>query len=372
MGKHLVLVGGGHAHLTALRELRAFTGGGHGATVVSPEPYQYYSGMGPGMLGGAYRPRETRFNIERMTRERGGEFLKDRVVGVDPVGRRLSLASGKTLDYDVASFSIGSSVPTESLDVSGPVYTVKPIVNLLRARREVLAESCPLDAVVAGGGPAGAEVAANLAELIRRAARLGSVTLVTGGELMEGYPGRVRSLIWKGLSRRGVRISQGKRVVAVEEGGVRLSDGSRLGAGLVLLALGVRPPGLFRDSGLPVGDDGGLLVNHYLQCAAHPEIFGGGDCISLEGEGLAKVGVYAVRENPVLFHNLRAALEGRPLMSFDPGGGYLLAFNLGGERGVLWKGPVIFNGRLAFRIKGFIDRRFMRRFQVSGETEEED
>jgi NADH dehydrogenase FAD-containing subunit len=372
MGKHLVLVGGGHAHLTALRELREFTGGGHGVTVVSPEPYQYYSGMGPGMLGGTYRPQEIRFNVERMARERGGDFVEDRVLGVDAGARRLSLASGKALEYDVASFSIGSSVPRESLDLAGPAYTVKPIVNLLRAREEVLGASCPLEAVVAGGGPAGAEVAGNLAELLREAGRTGFVTLVAGGELMAGYPGRVRSLIRKGLSRKGVRISQRRRVVAVEQGAVRLSDGSKLGAGLVLLALGVRPPSLFRDSGLPVGSDGGLLVNHYLQCVAHPEIFGGGDCISLEGEGLSKVGVYAVRENPVLFHNLKAALEGRPLKMFNPGGGYLLVFNLGRGVGVLNKGPVTLDGKIAFRIKDYIDRRFMRRFQVSGETEEPD
>lgn len=362
MGKHLVLVGGGHAHLTALKELRAFTDAGHKVTVVSPEPYQYYSGMGPGMLGGTYRPREIRFNVERMARERGGAFVDDRVVSVDPQGRKLTLASGGVLGYDVASFSIGSEVPRGDLEIAGHAYTVKPIANLLRAREAVLGGSGPLEAVVAGGGPAGAEVAGNLVELLREAGRMGSVTLVAGSALMNAYPRRVRSLVRKALERKGLSIVEGKRVLSVEEDGVSLSGGAMLGAELVILALGVRPPGLFRDSGLPVGPDGGLLVNHHLQCVSHPGIFGGGDCISLEGEGLAKVGVYAVRENPVLFHNLGAALSGRPLRRFD----------LGGSIGVLSKGPLSLDGRLAFRIKDYIDRRFMRRFQVSGETEEAD
>lgn len=74
----------------------------------------------------------------------------------------------------------------------------------------------------------------------------------------------------------------------------------------------------------------------------------------------------------MLFHNLRAALSGRPLRRFNPGGGYLLVFNLGGGVGVLSKGPLTLDGRVAFHIKDYIDRRFMRRFQVSGETEEAD
>jgi len=33
---------------------------GHRVTVIMPSSYQYYSGMGPGMLSGIYRPQEVR------------------------------------------------------------------------------------------------------------------------------------------------------------------------------------------------------------------------------------------------------------------------------------------------------------------------
>ena len=77
-----------------------------------------------------------------------------------------------------------------------------------------------------------------------------------------------------------------------------------------------------------------------------------------------KVGVYAVRQNPVLYHNLVARLEGDALMPFDPGGDYLLIFNLGGGVGVLKKRWLEFGGRPAFLIKDYIDRKFMREFQA--------
>lgn len=49
MSKHLVLVGGGHAHMTVMLNLADYISRGHRVTLVSPSPYHYYSGMGPGL-----------------------------------------------------------------------------------------------------------------------------------------------------------------------------------------------------------------------------------------------------------------------------------------------------------------------------------
>jgi NADH dehydrogenase FAD-containing subunit len=113
-----------------------------------------------------------------------------------------------------------------------------------------------------------------------------------------------------------------------------------------------------------------LLVNSFLQSTVYPEIFGGGDCIALEGNPLAKVGVYAVRQNPVLFHNLMAYLEGDRLRKFNPGGAYMLIMNMGNGTGILWKKSLVINSRISFLLKDFVDRKFMKKFQVSGERDE--
>jgi NADH dehydrogenase FAD-containing subunit len=103
---------------------------------------------------------------------------------------------------------------------------------------------------------------------------------------------------------------------------------------------------------------------------AYPDIFGGGDCISLEERSLAKVGVYAVRQNPILFHNLLAALEGGKMAVFKPQKDFLLIFNMGNGQGIFWKKNWVWENRFAFLLKDYIDRRFMRTFQVSGELGE--
>ncbi|MFW5810093.1 MAG: pyridine nucleotide-disulfide oxidoreductase, partial [Thermodesulfobacteriota bacterium] len=84
MSKHLVIVGAGHAHLTLLKRMAELTEQGHRATVISKGAFHYYSGMGPGMISGAYTPAEIRFHVRQMTESRGGLFLEDAVVRIDP------------------------------------------------------------------------------------------------------------------------------------------------------------------------------------------------------------------------------------------------------------------------------------------------
>jgi len=373
MSKHLVLAGGGHAHLSVLAAAGDIVRRGHRVTLVSPAPFHYYSGMGPGLLGGTYRSRETRFHVARMALERGAAFVEDAVVRIDPLRRTLLLASGGEIGYDVVSFNTGSRIPVERLapaDAPG-VVTVKPIDALAAARRSILAAppGLPLRLLVAGGGPAGVEIAGNLQRLLRESGRGGEIDLVAGTQLLPDFPEAVRRLAAASLQRRGVRLHVGVRVEGIEGRTARLGDGRTLPCDLAFVAVGIEPSPIFRASGLPTGPDGGLLVNRFLQSSAHPELFGGGDCVCFAERPLDKVGVYAVRQGPVLRHNLLAALEGGALRPFEPQRDYLLILNLGDGRGVLRRREIVVDGRHAFRLKDWIDRRFMRTFQVSGELE---
>jgi len=376
MGRHIVLVGGGHAHMTTMLNAREFVERGHAVTLVSPSEHHYYSGMGPGMLAGTYRPQQVRFNVRRMVEARGAQFVESRVVGVDAGGRLLSLESGEQLPYDVVSFNTGSFVPMENIvpEPQPNVFPVKPIIELLRAQRlirEQLAGDAEVRILVVGGGPAGVEICANAWRLAAGHDGRAHITLLAGHELLPASPAKVRRRVLASFKRRGIEVVTGPLAERVADGEARFSDGGAVAYDVALCAVGVRPYPLFRDSGLPTADDGGLLVDDNLECVGHPDVFGGGDCISMQGRQLARVGVYAVRQNPVLHHNLLAALEGGELEEFKPGGDYLLILNMGDGSGILRKRGLVWHSRLAFRLKDFIDRRFMRRFQVSGELEEE-
>lgn len=82
--------------------------------------------------------------------------------------------------------------------------------------------------------------------------------------------------------------------------------------------------------------------------------------------------MHAVKEGMLLRVNLLSALEGRRLDTYTPQRHYMLIFNMGDGRGVLWKNSFAVEGRLAFRLKNHIDKGFMKKYQVSGELLEQD
>lgn len=368
MKKHLVLAGGGHAHMVTLSNLRRFIEKGHRVTVIQPSEHHYYSGMGPGMLGRTYTPEEIRFATRRVVEKMGGTFVRGRIDRIDADAGSVHLESGDSIPYDVISCNVGSQVPRNM--VSGPlddIYLVKPIERLLEAQRRIidLASDRALAIGIVGGGPSAVEIAGNLWKLTRGPRmQPAAIRLFTKTKVMPHHPDGVRIKALGSLQKRGIEIVENCRVQTVRTGKVADDSGKTHELDIVFVAVGVVPHPVFRESGIPTGPDGGLLVNRHLQSAAYPNMFGGGDCIHFQESPLDRVGVYAVRQNAVICHNLMAALEGGPLQPFDPGSGYLLIFNMGDGTGVFYKRPILFGGRLAFIIKDYIDRRFMRRFQA--------
>lgn len=370
MGKRLVLIGGGHAHMQTLANIGNFVAQGHSVTVIAPSPYHYYSGMGPGMLSGIYTPEEIRFATRHVVEKYGGVFVPGKAVRIDPAQKTVFLENGQPVSYEVLSCNAGSFVPP-AVDISAsdcPIFSVKPIEKLLEARKQLLAlaASRRVKIAIVGGGPSAAEIAGNTWRLLRDAGGpMPSITVFAGSKLMGRLPDAVRRRAYNSLRRRDIEILESTRVKAIGNNKVLADSGAEYATDFIFLALGIKPSRLFADSALPVGPDGGLMVNAYLQSPDHPEIFGGGDCIHFSPKPLDKVGVYAVRQNPVLYHNLMAALEGAPLRRFDPGGDdYLLVYNLGDGTGILRKKWLVVNGRLAFLVKDAIDRKFMRKFQA--------
>lgn len=368
MKKQLLLIGGGHAHMVTLANLATFINKGFGVTVIQPSEYHYYSGMGPGMLGGTYSPDDIRFATRRLVEAKGGRFILGKAFSIDPQKRVVFLEEAEeAIPYDVLSCNAGSFVPREMIQGSMEnIFTAKPIEQLLVAQERILeyAAAGKTSIAVIGSGPSSLEISGNIHQLCREKAVIMPMIRIFGGRnFMSGRPERVRRLARQILSRKGVEIIENGYVRQIDAGRIVLENGQEYTADIIFPSVGVKPSPIFARSGLPVGPDGGLRVNEYLQSVDHKNIFGGGDCIYFEAEPLDKVGVYAVRQNPVLYGNLLAALENRPLAKFQPGGKYLLIYNLGDGEGILSKWSITFAGKLAFYLKDRIDRRFIRTFQ---------
>ena len=358
----IVLAGGGHAHLHTLRRVPDLARRGFDVTLVNPSPHLYYSGMATGVVSGVYAPEEDRIDVRRLV-ERGGSFVEGRIRRVRAEDRTLVLEDGRTVPYDAASFCLGSTTALREAARYDDVLPVKPVENaaeINRLLRDWSGEG-PMKLLVVGGGAAGCEVAANALALLERLGKRGEVTVAEGGStLLEASPERARRSIGAYLERRGARVLMETEIVSFDPGRARTSDGRSLAYDLAVLAVGIDANGgVFRDSGLPVGPCGGLWVDRALRSVADARLFGGGDAVSFRGVGLPKLGVFAIRQGPVLCHNLQAVLRGEPLKEYVPQKRFLYVLNLGDGTGLAVYDRLVWRGRLAWRLKSRVDRGFM-------------
>jgi len=183
------------------------------------------------------------------------------------------------------------------------------------------------------------------------------------GSLLSRFPEKAGLFARNSLMERGVMILSHCPVSSLDNGTARTPDHREIAYDIAVLATGIRPTQVFDGSGVDTSQSGSLMVNNYLQSTSHPDIFGGGDGVTFRNMPLDMVGVYAVRQAPILLHNIQACLKGQPLKEFVPQKRYLLIFNLGDGIGIFVRDPLVLKGKWAFRLKDFIDRRFISKFQ---------
>ena len=107
--QHLVLVGGGHAHLQVIKAFNKSKRLKHlDVTLVDVQKAAVYSGMVPGCLAGLYEYEETLIPLEPLAKWSDIRFVQSKVIDVDPDKCVVHLKNGSTLNYTVLSIDIGS------------------------------------------------------------------------------------------------------------------------------------------------------------------------------------------------------------------------------------------------------------------------
>ena len=369
---HLVLVGGGHSHVEVLRVWGREPVRGVRLSVVTDSPRAVYSGMVPGLVAGQYRLEDLEIDVERLARRAGAAWVEARAAGLDASARRLHLQGAAPIDYDTASFDVGSIVAgldTPGVEAHG--LPTRPIGEFAR-RVDALIEGArsrpDLCLVVVGAGAGGVELAfAFRGRLDRLGRREASVALLERGpRVLPGYHPAAARRVETHARARGIQISCGAEVARAESDRLVLTSGESVRCDALVWVAGSASSPLFSGSGLAHDERGFVKVRATLQVVGHDEIFAAGDCASLVTEpALPKAGVYAVRQGPVLARNLAARVSGRPLSTYRPQRDFLSLLNLGDGRAVATKWGLVAEGAWAWRLKDAIDRRFVRRYRGS-------
>ncbi|MGE3343493.1 MAG: FAD-dependent oxidoreductase [Vicinamibacterales bacterium] len=362
----VLLAGAGHTHALIIAGMARRSWPNARIVCVSPSAIGTYSGMLPGVLAGQYRRSQMAFDVARLCRRARVAFIEDEVVAVDADRRIAVLGRGTRVTYDVASINLGSGPGSTPGAGEAPVIDIRPMTTFLDRLagqwRAVHARTpVPHRHVrIVGGGLAAVELALTIPLYVGRltpGVRLDISIETRSGDVARHASAETRARIRHALAERDVQVVLTRNIVR---------DGS---VDLVVRATGAAPPRRSAEMGVITNDTGYLVVDASLRTSSR-HVFAAGDAAAFtmpSGRPLPKAGVYAVRQAPTLEHNLRAALEGRPLRVFRPQHSFLTLINTGDGRAIgEWRGKSV-EGAWVWKLKDHIDRRFMRRITVSAE-----
>ena len=366
--KRLVLVGGGHAHLSVLKVLAKQRPAGIETILITPEPFQTYSGMLPGWMAGHYSLSDIQIDLRPLAKAAGVHLVMDSMLGMDAERCCIGLTDRSHVEYDLLSLDTGSETDVSWLELAGSkLLAIKPLDSFITAWPRVLAEiKRKPDYVLAivGGGAAGVELAFAANFAIRQLNIPAKVLLIYPQEgLLGTHAISVRQRVEERLLTSGITLIP-HRVVGTEEG-LLLSNGTMVVADTIIAASGARPSAWMASSSLTLSVDGYIAVDAFHRSTSHLNVFVAGDACARQDISVARSGVHAVHAGPVLADNLLAALGYGVSRPYQPRHRSLYLLSCGERYAVASWGRWSCEGGWVWRWKNFIDREFIHQFSRS-------
>ncbi|MEX0319372.1 MAG: selenide, water dikinase SelD [Ruegeria sp.] len=360
--RDLVLIGGGHTHALVLRKWGMNPLPGARVTVINPGPTAPYSGMLPGFVAGHYERWELNIDLVRLARFAGARVILGGVDGIDLDRREVHVPGRPPVGFDVASVNVGITSDMPALPgFADHAVPAKPLGPFAAHWAEYLAGDGPASVAVIGGGVAGAELVMAMAHALKARGRSAKVTLIDSATALSATGPKAAASIRRAMAGLGVDLIERAQIDYIAPDHLQLAGGRRIEAEFVTGAAGARPYRWIAKTGLAL-QDGYIAVNGHLQ-SSDPHVFAAGDCAHLNDDPRPKAGVYAVREAPVLFDNLRAALGAGQMRRYVPQKDYLKLVSLGGKSALAERFGTALSGGLMWRWKDHIDQKFMNRFR---------
>lgn len=365
IAQDLVLVGGGHAHVHVLKKFGMRPAPGVRVTLIARDAETPYSGMLPGYVAGHYRLDECHIDLMRLARFAGARLIHDEAIGLDRMRREVLCRNHPPIRYDVVSLDIGITPRRDTIPGAAEhTVAVKPIDRFAERWEKLLERARTRDRLrlaIVGGGAGGVELA--LAARQRLTAMMFAppqITLVTRDRLLPSHNARVRAKFARILAGRGIAVVAGNPVTRVEEGRLVLADGMAVGFDEALWVTEATAAPWLAETRLARDPGGFIETDEYLRSPSDPTVFAAGDVAAMRGHPRDKSGVYAVRAGPYLAENLRRALVGRALRRGIPQRRALALIGTGDGSAVASRGGFAAEGAWLWRLKQWIDRRWMR------------
>jgi NADH dehydrogenase len=341
--KTVVILGVGFSGLTALKKIEAKISKNDdvGITLIDQNNYFTFAPLLHQVAVGALHPWDIVAPFRTLGLKEKTTFLQARVARIDLEKREISTTSG-IRHYDFLLISLGSKTDISGMveaDNAQNVFTLKSIEDATAIKNRLLflfekaaSEDNPqvrrelLSFTIAGGGYAGAELAAALSDMVFECA-VKSYRSIDPGDiriniievkdrLIDELPEKYSGYIAKHLKNHHVRIMCGARVTSIGKSWVEINGNERLPTNLLVWVTGVVANPVISGIGVEHDELGRIFVDDYLSLPDHPEVYIIGDCAHYHDEKTGQVARprahHAVRQAKTAAENIMALIEGRP------------------------------------------------------------
>ncbi|WP_292292898.1 selenide, water dikinase SelD [Marivita sp.] len=359
--RDLVLIGGGHTHALVLRKWAMKPLPGARLTLINPGPTAPYSGMLPGFVAGHYTRAQLDIDLVRLAQAADARLILGSATGIDPASGTIRIDTHQPVGFDICSVDVGitSDMPTLP-GFAEHAIPAKPL-GPFAARWDVFRNGDgPARVAIIGGGVAGVELAMAMSHALKKRNRPATIHLIENATALSALPAKSARALRDAMTAQDITLHEQASITQLSANEVHLKDGRSITADFITGAAGARPYPWLAETGLET-HDGFLTVNNRLQ-TSDPRIFAVGDCAHMAHAPRPKAGVYAVRQAPVLLHNLASSLSGGPLKPYIPQKDYLKLISLGKKSALGDRFGLTFTGGWVWDWKDQIDRKFMRQF----------
>jgi len=382
--KDLVLVGGGHSHVSVLKRFGMKPMPGVRLTLICRDAHTPYSGMLPGYVAGHYTYDEAHIDLGALARFANARFYHSTVTGLDLNEKLVICDDRPPVRFELVSINTGSTPNTSGVTgATGNVVPVKPINNFLdrweALSARAMAHEGPLKIAVVGAGAGGVEI------LLAIQHRLGELRAVAENsaeniefhlfsntpDILPTHNARARRTFMDVMQRRGVNLHLGEPVTQVAPG-VLTTATADIRVDEILWVTAAGAPSWPAEAGLDVDDGGFIKVGNTLQSTSHPDVYAAGDVATMVNHPRPKSGVFAVRQGKPLERNLRRSLLGRKLLTFRPQSKFLGLISTGDKFAIASRGGWSIKGEALWRWKDWIDRRFIEKFNDLPDMDDEE
>lgn len=278
--QRILVLGGGYTGMTAALQAAARTRrhGGKVTLVNASDRFTERLRLHQTASG----QRLAKLHIPELLKGTGIDFVEGWVTEIDTTARQVmvhSLEGHLTLPYDALVYALGG-IPDRG-KVPGVIEHAFALSGRDEAERFAarLEELKPYNGAVAvcGGGLAGVEAAAEIAET-HPELRVTLLSRETPGSMMGE---KARGYLHAALKRLGVEVRSGAAITKVLPDAVELEGGGLVEADACLWTAGVMVSPIAGEAGLKVDDRGRIVVDATLQSLSHPGVYAVGDAAAV-------------------------------------------------------------------------------------------